>query len=286
MADQYLYIQVPKRQEQRAVSNTLKECLLLVKQSNIHITWMLEHADLFSLLWIIKKLKGFKGETIKGFVTNTIEVDASEMRRIIKYVLFLHVYRFRYKFRETSRTIRHASLEKIMKKLKVIYYYQVEGINPDAFSEWIEDKKGRAVEPYVDLLKIYNMTDPILCHYNSCLGKTLFINQTGSISICPYYQANVSLNTLESCSSIQDVFNTESFVALLREEIKRRDVCKNTCVYYKSCKGSCPLGHGEACTEKAVLQNLEEKLVVVKGQDKNPAIYEERARALSLKYRV
>lgn len=173
-----------------------------------------------------------------------------------------------------------------MRKLSVIHYYRLDETSQDSMNRWLRSAHEEPIEPYIDLLKICKSTDPVTCHYNSCLGKTLYINGVGDIAICPYHKSDIQLNALESCSSLPEVYDTESFRTLLFEQINKRNECKKSCSFYKGCKGGCPLIEQTICTDMPLLQSLKENIEVDDNQSANQAIYEERARALSLRFRV
>lgn len=286
MAKLSLYVQVPKMHNSKSVQKAFEKYLSLSGQSSVHITWILSYPRLYNLNWIIINLKKLKGSDIKGLISNTIVFPKSKTWKAIPYIIALHRYCFRYIFQTSSIDYRHGMTEKLMRKLDVIHYYWLDKTSQDSMDKWLKNAHDEPTEPYIDLLKICRSTDPVTCHYSSCLGKTLYINGTGGIEICPYHKSDIQLNTLESCSSLSEVYDTESFRALLVEQINKRNECKKNCSFYKGCKGGCPLIEQTTCTDQLLLRSLVEKIEADDNQIANQAIYEEKARALSLRFRV
>ncbi len=286
MAKQSLYIQVPQMRNSKSVKKTLEKYFSLSDQSSIHITWILSCPGLYSLSWIKLSLKKLKSNGIKGLISNTIEFSESKTWKAIPFIIAFHRYCFRYIFHTSSIDYRHGMAEKLMRKLKVIHYYRLDETSQDSIDRWLRSAYEEPTEPYIDLLKICRSTDPVTCYYNSCLGKTLYISGVGDIAICPYHKSDIQLNALESCSSLPEVYDTKSFRTLLFEQINKRNECKNNCSFYKGCKGGCPLIEQATCIDMPLLQSLKEKIEADDSQSINQAIYEERARALSLRFRV
>lgn len=92
-----------------------------------------------------------------------------------------------------------------------------------------------------DIIKMAFENEPKSCKFNSCLGKSIFINKNNEISICPFVNNNISLNDSIDIKEIKDIFNTESFFSIISKSINKRSKCKKTCKYYYLCKGGCPL---------------------------------------------
>lgn len=206
--------------------------------------------------------------------------------KIIPFNLVLHRYRFKYVFHAVSVDPGLGVTRKIIRSLKIIHNYQLDNHSLKCFEKWLEDVNGEPIQPFVDYIKIYKSTNPIMCHYHSCLGKTVYINGSGEVSICPYNKTDVELNPFDSCSSIQEVFDTGSFRALLSMQINSRNICKQACAYYNECNGGCPLNRQEICPENSFLNYLESRAELLDSQCTSQSIYEEKARALSLKYQV
>lgn len=116
----------------------------------------------------------------------------------------------------------------------------------------------RSEEFEKDCVRISFYNRPHSCMFNSCLGKCVYIKEDGSLKLCPFIDSGVSLADNTELKSIYELFNTESFVYLISESIKRRNICKNGCEYFSLCKGYCPLEPNntpqENCRIRAVFE--------------------------------
>ena len=88
-----------------------------------------------------------------------------------------------------------------------------------------------------------------LCFWTSCLGKTVFIDDKGDISSCPFSSKAVKANDLSSCHSFPDLFDNQQFRQLLAEQVSYRKGCISDCGYYPFCRGGCALREKEGCAE-------------------------------------
>ena len=92
-----------------------------------------------------------------------------------------------------------------------------------------------------DYIRIIFNNKPCSCEFNSCLGNCLYVNAVGHVGICPFVENDIILNKDITPDTIYDMFNTESFMGLLRRTIEKRKTCKESCPFYEGCKGGCAL---------------------------------------------
>ena len=126
---------------------------------------------------------------------------------------------------------------------------------------------------------------PISCHYNSCLGKTLHIQRNGKLSICPFIENSIHVNELSGCDSIEQVFFTDDYLALLKEQIAKRNDCKDNCLYFLECKGGCPISGNDGCPEQKMKSAIS-GVTDVNAYIKNPSVYEEKMNSLARSFKV
>lgn len=74
------------------------------------------------------------------------------------------------------------------------------------------------------------------CHYTSCLGKTLFLAQDGTVSFCPEHPEETAMGRIDELTTL---FNTPSFLEALKAMIPKRKACAAGCKHYGSCMGGC-----------------------------------------------
>lgn len=82
------------------------------------------------------------------------------------------------------------------------------------------------------------------CHFDSCLGNTLYYAKDGKTYFCPFHRNE---ETLLHGPEDNPFDNTESFKKLIIKQIDFRKACqKKRCPHYPLCLGGCPFGE-EPC---------------------------------------
>ena len=123
------------------------------------------------------------------------------------------------------------------------------GLNPDEYIEnfveffkyWTLDNNGKInVATCNELVNLILNEHSGVCTFNSCLGKWLCFDSDANIYPCdrlctPEY----SLGSVDSLSSINQIFESDVFYDLLKESVERRTECIETCKYYKNCYAGC-----------------------------------------------
>lgn len=87
-------------------------------------------------------------------------------------------------------------------------------------------------------LRFFNQ--PTGCMFNSCLGNTIYLAQSGELSLCPY-ATEIKFNPINPGTSSSTVFDTADFKSLLIRQIQKRNRCKNECQLFNYCHGGCPI---------------------------------------------
>ena len=137
-----------------------------------------------------------------------------------------------------------------------------------------------------DIKRMSYNNPPKSCTFNSCLGNCVYINALGEPGICPFVENQITLNSQKPLESIYDIFDSESFIALLQKSIQKRKQCKGTCRFFSLCKGSCPLTEEatEICCTKSDLERLATSPESCTNLD--PDYYEQTIEHLANMYKV
>lgn len=157
------------------------------------------------------------------------------------------------------------------------------------FYEWLFDQNA----PFVDVFS--GMIDHILikndlndCRHSSCLGKKLYLSKEKAFSLCPVYPEKTALVKLTDVQSLNDIFEREAVLRLIRSSIGKRNDCLDSCKDYEYCKGGCPLLTCEKCKEKdyiGLYKNIQKELQAVIGCD-DLTVYNSHVRNSFWKYIV
>ena len=127
---------------------------------------------------------------------------------------------------------------------------------------------------------------PYSCRYRSCLGKTLYIDQSGRPYSCPFKSNRIELNDLEKCTQLQDVFDTNNYAQLIQDAISRRENCSKNCDVYGVCMGGCPLDIGD-CPEKDLTKAINAaRTHLQKNGATDTAVHREICSLLAQQFRV
>jgi uncharacterized protein len=137
------------------------------------------------------------------------------------------------------------------------------------YNYWLQD---RECNIRVNTLEEFTL---LFCpNYNihfgqGCICHRLCINPDGNLYPCGRpYSEEFCLGHISNCSSISELFESESYKKLINISIARNSNCKEVCPYYLICGGGCISNsildgsneciHGEACLRSLYLfQNIE-----------------------------
>ena len=283
-----LYITVPGRKNRKAVETGLADILRKTKgAADLRLTWIMEgrHAGWTGARWVLKCLKRIGKEPADRLLVNVMEFRAWRGR--IRLLLpGLSRYIFRMSFRlppEEEKKLSRMADRLARRKISPVVYDSCP--SRDGWLSWLNSPDYRPAEPYLDYLKIFMGSRPISCRYRSCLGRTLALDAEGRWGICPYLENNGIINDPAGCESLDEVFQTDRFIRLLKKQVAVRDRCAAGCRYYRGCKGGCPLSAEEPCPEPELLRALQ--AVPETGLPAcNPAVREERLDQLAQRFTV
>lgn len=109
------------------------------------------------------------------------------------------------------------------------------------FKYWTIDKNCNInVSNCVEILNLILYKRSNVCTNNSCLGKWLCFDSHGNIYPCDRLCVDeYKLENIDSIDSIEEVFETKSFINLLQYSIERRKECILNCDIYENCYGGC-----------------------------------------------
>lgn len=79
-----------------------------------------------------------------------------------------------------------------------------------------------------------------ICTHNSCLKKWLCLDSNGHLYPCDRLCLNeYDLGDILNMNTIDEAFENENFINLLKKNILRRQECIEYCEYFKNCYGGC-----------------------------------------------
>ncbi len=215
-----LYITVPGRKNRKAAETALGDILHKTKDvAALRLTWIMEgrHAGYFSARWVLKRLKRIGKEPENRLLVNVMEFR-SWRERILLLLPGLSRYIFRMSFRlppaEEKSLFRMAD-RLARRKISPVVYEPYS--STDEWLSWLDSPDYRPAEPYLDYLKIYMGGQALSCRYRSCLGRTLALDAEGQWSICPYLENTGIINDPAACESLDEVFQTDGFITLLKK---------------------------------------------------------------------
>ena len=127
----------------------------------------------------------------------------------------------------------------------------------DLFKTWVLDAECNInLQSFYDILNLITTNHTGVCSFNSCLGSWLCIDNKGDIFPCDrFYCDDYYLRNIHNISSFNEAFNSDNYISLLSNAIKRRNTCKTECRYYDMCHGGCnataSLGQGVGYPNKS-----------------------------------
>lgn len=115
-----------------------------------------------------------------------------------------------------------------------------------------------------------------VCAFNSCLGKWLCLDSNGHLYPCDRLCLdNYDLGDVKKIMSVDEIFESEKFVNLLKYSILRRQNCIEKCNFFKNCYGGCNAnsilsemnGNNVPCyIHKEILKKIKEFIIEIYSQ--------------------
>lgn len=285
MNDIHLYIDAfPNGVMTLETEKALKKMLSLFQGSSLRITWLyqsqrLSFITILRLILAERRLCKGRGITIN----NTIRFEA--VKKISPVAInLLSDFNFSVVLPEnTSDKISNQLLKKQI-DLSVQTCSKDDGLT--GFYDWLNSSPIYKNEIYSSYIRMALGLAPYSCRFRSCLGKTLYIDQSGRSYSCPFKSNWIELNNLERCSQLQDIFDTNDYAQLIQEAIQRRENCRKNCDVYGVCLGGCPLDIGD-CPEKDLTKAINAvKTYLQENGATDTAIHREICSLLSQQFRV
>lgn len=122
-------------------------------------------------------------------------------------------------------------------------------LNPDEYIEnfltffkyWALDTSCNInVSTCLELVNLVLNERSSVCTFNSCLGKWLCLDSNGHLYPCDRLCLDkYDLGNVRNMLSIDEAFENENFIKLLRYSISRRQDCIENCDFFKNCYGGC-----------------------------------------------
>lgn len=96
------------------------------------------------------------------------------------------------------------------------------------------------VSTCIELVNLILNESSGVCTFNSCLGKWLCFDSNGHLYPCDRLCLNeYDLGDVTKMINIDEAFENESFIMLLKNSILRRQNCIEQCEFFKNCYGGC-----------------------------------------------
>ncbi len=134
----------------------------------------------------------------------------------------------------------HVISEGGAKELKQLSASQYATAMCRLFDHWLCDLEGVPVRTFKSYTNLALGGPELICNHGSCHSKYLCINSDGNIYNCSRESVHeYCLGNIDEVSSVEEMYASEGFKALLRGSITRRNICKESCEYFNYCKGGC-----------------------------------------------
>ena len=92
-------------------------------------------------------------------------------------------------------------------------------------------------------------SSPFSCANSSCLNKSVYVDGD-DIYFCPFSKDSL----IGSINDIDNVYNQEGFIKVIKEATAKRNECMSSCDVYPLCKGGCPLLIKETCIKEDLMR--------------------------------
>ena len=285
MNDIHLYVDAfPNRVITLETEKALKKMLSLFQGSSLRITWLYRNQRLSFitiLRLVLAERRLCKGRSIT--INNTIRFEA--VKKISPAAIcLLSDFNFSVILPEnTSDTISNRLLKK---QIDLSEQPCLKTADLTSFFDWLKSKPIYKNEIYSSYIRMALGLAPYSCRFRSCLGKTLYIDQSGKPYSCPFKSNRIELNGLEKCAQLQDVFDTNDYAQLIQDAISRREKCSKNCDAYGVCLGGCPLDIGD-CPEKDLTKAINAaRTHLQENGATDTAVHREICSLLSQQFRV
>ena len=285
MNDIHLYIDAfPNRVMTAETEKALIKLLSLFQGSSLRITWLYRspHLSFITTLRIIlaeRRLCKGRGITIN----NTISFET--IKTITPWAISL-LSDFNFSMVLPENISAKINKKLLKKQIDMIEQPSLKDDDLARFGDWLRTSPTHKNEIYSSYIRMALGLAPYSCKFRSCLGKTLYIDQSGRVYSCPFKSNRIELNDFEKCSQLQDVFDTNSYAQLIQNAIRRRENCHKNCSVYGLCMGGCPLDIGD-CPEKGLTEAIHSaKTYLQENGATDTAVYREICSLLSQQFRV
>lgn len=149
-------------------------------------------------------------------------------------------------------------LSKLSKLNRVFEVYDLSGINQsEAFITYRNFVYIDSKDKKDDIKFFYIVCDNRLdsCMYSSCLGKTIYVDNSGNYCFCPKYADKTRFSNIEVGLNNELLYNSESFLLTLSSAVKQRKSCYQNCNMLEICQGGCPM-ESSSCERFKTKYNL------------------------------
>ena len=285
MNDIHLYIDAfPNGIITSETEMALTRILSLFRGSLLRITWLyhgqrLSFVTMLQLILAERRLCKGRGITIN----NTLHFETVKTITPLAISLFSD---FNFSVVLPENASAKISKKLLKKQIDMIEQPCLKDNDLTSFWDWLKSSPTHKNEIYSSYIRMALGLAPYSCKFCSCLGKTIYIDQSGKPDSCPFKANRIELNNLEKCSQLQEAFDTADYAQLIQEAIRRRENCRKNCDIYGLCQGGCPLDIGD-CPEKDLTKaiNAARNYLQENGAT-DTAVHREICSLLSQQFRV
>ena len=287
MSEYTLYISLEQKQPLKLKSILSKLADFLCNQS-IRIVWLSANQVLTAqkINSALKYEKQFKNNNI--YISHTIEVlNVARITPLASFVLYQYGFGLILHASNYSDVRETISKEIAIKKSLIHGHIVVDSYSESDYFQWLSNDDDFKIQPFLDITKLCFDQEPIACKYNSCLAKSIYIDENCNLGFCPYIKNKIQLERIEKCDSFEQLFEGTGFIEILYKQIQKRNDCMQKCQQYNFCKGGCPLeDECENCNIVEMIQKAEllELYDIKSNAAKN--LYKEYMLSLANKFRV
>lgn len=130
---------------------------------------------------------------------------------------------------DLQKVKNHYTVEDYVRAMKELFLY------------WVNDKYCRIhIQPFEYYLAMNKKLPNRECTNASCLLTFLSMDPQGNLFPCSrFYEKKYCYGNIENFKKIDDIYNTESFINIIKPTIIKRQHCMKTCELYTYCQGGC-----------------------------------------------
>lgn len=259
----------------------------LLSGLSVHMAWITKQSKLTAQMvrFALKNERALRNRSIS--VKHTVEMS-KQCKISPMAVVWLYQYGFDFVMHISNYSeCLHQKLPAKIRQGKIKGSMFIDSYTENDYLHWLSSDNVLRIQPFSDITRIHFKRLPAACKYNSCLAKTLYVDENCVLGLCPYHHSDIQLKSIEEVSSFEQIFETDSCIDALYKQIQRRNNCKANCSQFSLCKGGC-LFESDCVMQDFMKMTNEAETLGLYSTLTNPAgnIYDENMSVLAKKFRV